>query len=238
MIRWLSTHLLLLIGLLLLPSHLAFSATVIDRIEYGGSERLYNAGPFSAAPFLLVDWSSNLVLSDGQEIGSAAGISSGLEVLLAGKSVSGSTITYYFTRKPTLDLPLDDNHFNYIQKSVGAGSVVYFVELNYDGPLAFTAELGGKTASLSGYAIVASYEHVSWGIPSAVPGAAPIGSLVPFEMHYELMGNSVWTETLFEQGFEFHSDGWVDFTKSVPEPSSALFSLCGLGALLIRRQRS
>jgi hypothetical protein len=61
--------------------------------------------------------------------------------------------------------------------------------------------------------------------------------LVPFEMHYELMEGKVWKETLFNDPFTYRAEGWVDFTRTVPEPSSSLLSILGLGAVLFRRHR-
>jgi hypothetical protein len=87
-----------------------------------------------------------------------------------GATVSGSTITYSFTRvlPSPADPPVDDNYFVYIQKSPPDHK--FYVELDYDSPLTLTATLGGTTASFSGNAIVVSYESAFVPIPSDAPG--------------------------------------------------------------------
>ena len=229
----------------LLNCDLSQGAVFLERIEFGQWPEHAFLGPSqwfasSSSRFWLVNASSTMHFSDFSSVGLEAGIAIGLPGHFLGSAATDSMASYTFERVPNddpINMPVDDNWFYYTQKFPGPG-IAYFVELNYDGPLQVTAVLGSKIATWAGWAEVASYNSIFNGLASSAPGLAPVGSLVPFTMTYELVDGTVWTEDRFSRDFLYQSTGTADFANwIVPEPACVVFLGMGGMAFLGYRTR-
>ncbi len=91
-----------------------------------------------------------------------------------------------------------------------------------EGPLVIVALAGATEGTLFGYGRVVSNDATWYGEPRFNYFSAPVGSLVPFRMRYQLYSGSTFSSTLFAGSFSYGGSGTVDFAHAIRPPLVAL----------------
>jgi hypothetical protein len=152
---------------------------------------------------LLFGSASEYFLSDGSSWGSGAGSSAIGRGTLKSVEISGSTIHYTFN-------PPSDGIL-YRQTDYNAGDHSSQGELGVKGPLVLIAEIGSKTARMSGNVVIVSNEMTHYGEPKFNYFTASVGALARYSITYTLH-DSGWTENIFNTTFSYSLTGYVYFT--------------------------
>jgi hypothetical protein len=176
----------------------------------------------SSQDLLLLGFPQTYYLNNGTTWTSGAGgFSTGYGSLIS-QTVTGGTIEY------TLGLaPGDTDLMDYTDFDSGSHSS-QGVLAPY-GSMVLRASIGSKTAVLNGYAEIVSDTMTDYGEPAFNYYTAPVGDAVPFTVTYTLQGSPTWGSGIFATNFNYNTQGTIDFTQPVPEPSS--LALLAAGAL-------
>ncbi len=153
-------------------------------------------------------------LSDGSTWRSGAGSATLARARFDRVEVLGSLLRYHF------DPPADG--VLYQQTDYNSGNHSAQGTLGAAGPLVLEATLGSTTATLLGQVEVVANDATWYGEPRFNYYSAPVGSVVPIDITYTLLGGATWSATTFGANFPVSNQGIVDFAApiSVPQPVS------------------
>ncbi len=220
-----------LISSLVLVAHVKSATTdtttdaTIDRITIAdlGSSTAYSG----SAGFRITPWRDRFFRSDGIVYPWGAGST----LIGAFRLISVTTVddSIFFT--------FDSSSAEYLMKytdfSFGdygsTGTILPYQDL------VLIAERGGTRASISGEALIGE-SGTGYSPPRGALYTAPVGSVIPFNVTYELIGDT-WDESQFDTPFSYRSSGEFDFKnfRFVPEPKSAFLILIGISILGLRK---
>ena len=202
----------------------------IDRIDLStifGYANTYG----SANGLLVIGVPEDYHLDDGTSWESGAGGAGEDFAKKSAVAVSGDDIDF------TLDMPVGS--LVYLRIDYDSGKNSSNGQLVSSAPLVLHATIGSPVATLSGYAVLTVDQYANYSDDRFHFFNAPIGSLVPFDLTYTLVGGT-WTPTTMDGSFDYTMEGTLDFTAAiVPEPSSACLLICALPLLAwkLRRRR-
>ena len=188
---------------------------VIDRMTTGWSW-FSSAVPPTLGLFGPAD---TYFLSDGTSWSSGAGSSRVASATLDHVETTGDLIRFYFT--PPSDGVL------YQQTDYDSGDHSAQGTLGGSDPLVLEATRGSSLAILRGQATIVSNDETWYGEPRFNYYAAPVGSLVPFEIHYTLSTPGGWTEDTFNGSRSYTSSGSVSFVEGVTLPPLSEVTIIG-----------
>lgn len=157
-------------------------------------------------------------LSDGSSWSSGAGSYLAAQALLERVETVGSTVRYVF--EPPADGIL------YSQTDFDSGDHSAQGTLGVEGPLVLEAEIGTTTAVMRGGARLLANDPTSYGEPRFNFYSAIVGSVVPFEVTYQLL-TGTWTETTFDSSFSYSYAGTVDFANPLSTPQLLSVEIVG-----------
>jgi hypothetical protein len=157
-------------------------------------------------------------LSDGTQWTSGAGNYYNHWSQLVRVEVDGSTIRYVLSPPEVGAVYEQTDYDNGDHSSQG--------RLMAAGPLVIEAQAGSTVAVLHGLARVAANDPTSYGEPRFNYFTAVVGSVVPFEIDYTILG-STWQPETFSQSFTFSATGSVDFAHPVSIPRALEISIVG-----------
>lgn len=206
------------------------NGAVVEQISSGS---FLNTWQPSNLFFALTRSGSRLELSDGQTIGTGIteGRGQGLAAFKPTYTVNSQEITFEFVAPDSLE-----NFFFYTQNF--SQGEEFYLYLEYEEDLLITAELESSSTKWSGLAKVVAYQSIYTNDVSTIQGAAPVGSYVPFEIHYELQNGSTFNPDLFSSLFRYNISQKLDLTAWViPEPNSQLLASFGLLIAFLGRIR-
>jgi PEP-CTERM motif len=206
-----------------LSSSVAGAAT-IDRMTTATFGH-YTENYYPGGSFLVFSGADRYLLNDGTSWGSGAGSTTLAYSTLASVTTIDSTIIYTFNTPSSGVLFSNTDYDSGDHSSQGT--------LGLPTSLSIVATSGSNTGVLSGYTKILSNTETWYGQPRFNYYSAPVGSEVYFEQTFTLV-DATFSPELFNGSFVYNEAGFVDFTKvaAVPEPSTSLLLLIGLGALL------
>ncbi len=158
-------------------------------------------------------------LSNGTSWSSGAGSYSGGSATLDRVETSGDLIRYYFNAP--------SNGVLYQQTDYDAGDHSAQGTLGASGPLLLEATRGSSLAIMRGRATIISNDATWYGEPRFNYYAAPVGSLVPFELRFTLTSPGGWTESTFNGPGSYIRSGSVSFVEGVSLPPLAEVTISG-----------
>ena len=167
-------------------------------------------------------------LTDGTTWSNGAGSIGDTYSKVSSVAVSGSQIAY------ALDLPIGSQI--YLRVDYDNGSNSSWGRLVSTDTLVLHATLGSSTATLAGYGRITLDQYANYTDDRFHFFDAPIGNLVPFSVTYTL-DFQTWTPTTLNGSFTYSLAGTLDFTNSIPEPSTLVLFALGLGGLVAMRWR-
>lgn len=116
-----------------------------------------------------------------------------------------------------------------------SGSHSSHIILGVSSPLIILAERGTSVAYFSGFVELLSNEDVFFPPdPRFNLVSAKVGDFVKLDVSYTLLRGEVWDEDIFSRTFDYRIAGQVDFTNSLPEPSSFWLLFIGIGLVYFR----
>jgi len=157
-----------------------------------------------AAGLPLFTSASTYELSDGSSWASGAGVFTRTSGWRSSVTTVGNVIRF------TLSPPVDGVLYRQVDYDYGDHSAQG--TLGVSGALVLEAVQGAATAVLRGEAELLSNDSTSYGDRFNYY-SAPVGTFVPFEITYTLVG-STWSRTTLDADFGFTSEGRVDFTAA------------------------
>jgi outer membrane protein assembly factor BamB len=188
---------------------------VIDRMTTSWS----SFGPGVQPSIDLFGSANTYFLSDGTSWSSGAGSFRLASAALDHVETSGDLVRYYFTA------PSDG--VLYQQTDYDAGDHSAQGTLGGSEPLLLEATRGSPLAVMRGQATIVSNDATWYGEPRFNYYAAPVGSLVPFELHYTLSSPAGWTEDTFEGSMSYSMSGSISFVDGVSLPPLAEVTISG-----------
>ena len=174
-------------------------AATIDSMTIGSS---YTYTP--GGQFLFLGTAKEYFLSDGTSWSSGAGSQQNVPVALQTVEISGNTVKYIF-------IP-PDGGILYSHTDYDAGEHSSQGVFGTAGPLVIEAQLGGTSATISGYVQIISNEETSYGVPRFNYFSVGVGTLVKYSITYTLQGGSTWTANLFDSSFSYTLSGVIDLS--------------------------
>jgi len=158
-------------------------------------------------------------LSNGTSWSSGAGSHALARAALDHVETSGDLVRYYFNAASDGVL--------YQQTDYNAGNHSAQGTLGVWDPLVLEATRGSSVAILKGKATIVSNDATWYGEPRFNYYAAPVGSLVPFELRYTLSAPGGWTENSFSTPVGLSNAGDVSFVDGVTLPPLADVTING-----------
>ena len=168
--------------------------------------------------FHLIAHAERYLLSDGSAWESGAGSASPTQATFDHVETSGDTLRYILT-PPSGGLLYQQTDFD-------SGDHSSQGQINVEGPLVLQAIQGSNTAVLSGRGRIISNDATSYGEPRFNYFHAPVGSIVPFTMTYNLFSGT-FSPTTFASAFTYHGTGWVNFVHGVTRPPLTALNIRG-----------
>ena len=145
----------------------------------------------------------------------------------------GSTLIFEMRNQRSEDLLIS-------YSDVDSGDHSSAAELRTFGQMLIVATVGSPDATLNGWALVHSNPAIQ-PPPKDNYLTSPVGSIVPFTVHYELRDDT-WDANAFSRSLRYSSHGEFRFNEfsSVPEPSSCILLVIAAIHLMsdVRRFRS
>lgn len=181
-----------------------YSDHTIDRIST--SESASYSPPFGSV--YIVGRIDRYHLSNGSSWSSGAGSFSYGTMSYRSRSRQGSGILYQFDSSGLILRPTDYN----------SGNHAAHFQLNAFGPLVLTAVEGATTAKINGLAEIILDEPANYADSRFHPLSSPVGSIIPFETTFSLKNGAVFTDTTFEESFNYSLSAEIDLlnvTQSV-----------------------
>ena len=158
-------------------------------------------------------------LSNGTQWSSGAGSYRLARATLDHVETSGDLVRYYF------NAPGDG--ILYQQTDYDSGDHSAQGTLGGTDPLLLEATRGSRVAVMRGQATLVSNDATWYGEPRFNYYAAPVGSLVPFELRYTTTAAQGWTEDSFSGSMSFSVAGDVSFVDGVTLPPLAEVTING-----------
>jgi len=158
-------------------------------------------------------------LSDGTSWSSGAGSFRVGSAALDHVETSGDLVRYYFTA------PSDG--VLYQQTDYDSGDHSAQGTLGGSDPLLLEATRGSSIAVMRGQATIVSNDATWYGEPRFNYYAAPVGSIVPFELRYTLSSPAGWTEDTFNGSMSYFMSGSVSFVDGVTLPPLSEVTISG-----------
>jgi outer membrane protein assembly factor BamB len=152
-------------------------------------------------------------LNNGSSWGSGAGSFYPTTSRFDHVETSGETLRYVMN--PPIDGVL------YRQTDFDSGDHSAQGEIAVEGPLVLEAINGSGTAMLRGFGRITSNDATWYGEPRFNYYNAPVGSLVPFQMLYQLTSGT-FTSNTFSGTFSYYGVGSVDFVHATRPPLVSL----------------
>jgi len=150
-------------------------------------------------------------LSDGTSWSSGAGSYYVYSSRFDHAEVSGANIHYVFRAPPS---------FLYQQVDYDSGEHSSSGTLGAVGTVDLWAVAGSTTAMMNGQALIVANEPANYADSRFNYFGAIVGSVVPFNQTYTLLGGQTWAPDTFTRSFQYTNHGEVDFAHpiSVPPP--------------------
>lgn len=162
--------------------------------------------------FRLVAHAERYYLNNGTSWQSGAGSFFPTFATLDHVEVSGDTLRYV----------LNPGGILHRQTDYDAGDHSAQGEIAVYGPLVIVALAGATDAVLMGQGRIISNDATWYGEPRFNYYNAPVGSIVPFRMRYQLASGSTFSQDLFSNGFSYNGTGAIDFAHATRPPVVAL----------------
>jgi PQQ-like domain len=155
-------------------------------------------------------------LNDGSSWGSGQGNHFQATTSLDHVTVSGDTIRYFMGQPSDL----------YAHQEFDNGSHFAGGSLSCAGPMTLVAIRGSATAVMSGLAMIKSNDLTWYGDPQFNYYSSIAGSIIPYQLVYQNR-SGVWTDTTFNQSFQYTLTGTIDFADPISVPALASLSIRG-----------
>jgi hypothetical protein len=204
-------------------------AATIDRMYTAPTGHLNQTYSPSVGTLFVIGKADYYELSDGSTWNSGAGVVNKQYLSLNSVSVDENTIRYTFNPSAS--------GFVFKQVDYNNGNHASNGTLVETAPLVLEAELGSTHAKMSGYLNISDNTLPNAFINGFSYFSANRGEDVYFEVDYWLIGGTTWTPSLFASTFTYNLTGVVDFTRSIPEPSTYALASIGVVALLALKRR-
>jgi hypothetical protein len=143
-------------------------------------------------------------------------------------SVTGTTIRYTLGDLTTPDLMSYTDYDGGSHSSEGT--------IDPYGALIIVATQGATTATLSSTALITANPISNYNDSRYNYYAAPVGSLVPFTVTYDLSG-STWQPNTFSTSFTARPEGLINFAAYTPVPEPSMLLPAAAAALLMLAHR-
>ena len=179
-----------------------------------GYPEQYSSDPFYGGNLTLTVFAEVYYLNNGSNWSSGAGTGYRASARLDHVEASGETLRYVLT--PPADGVL------YRQTDFDAGDHSSQGEIAVEGPLVIVALAGSTQGMLMGKGRITSNDATYYGEPRFNYFNAPVGSIVPFRMRYQLQSGATFTADLFSHDFYYTGHGAIDFVDAVHPPLVAL----------------
>jgi len=176
----------------------------IDRMylePFGGYTQYYS--PEVGLKYLPA--ADSYVLSDGSQWYSGAGWASSQYATVTNIADTGETLIFEMVSTAADEIVFQNTDYNGGDHS-SQGTLIQA------SPLIILAEPGATSGIAHGWVRITSNEETWYGLPRFNYYSAPVGSLVPYEVTYELQDNT-WHYDILNELFEYTANGWVDFQQ-------------------------
>jgi len=124
-------------------------------------------------------------------------------------ATNGSTMTF------TLQLPVGSQVFYGADTGTdGQGAASTEDRLSSISPLLIQAQTGSATATATGYFRLTDNSNVQ-SSPGFSPFATPVGSIIPYQITYTMLGGQTWTSNFDSIQFNYQISGTLDITHAL-----------------------
>jgi len=178
----------------------------------------YSESYSPGGPFHLIAHAQRYDLSNGTSWQSGAGVFHPTTATFDHVELSGDTIRYVLA--PPADGLL------YQQIDFDSGDHSSQGQIGVEGSLVLRAIRGSNTAVLSGRGRILSNDATDYGEPRFNYFHAPVGSIVPFTITYQLTSGT-FSATTFAGEFGYYGSGSVNFVRGVTHPPLTALDIRG-----------